>query len=399
MKKLRVALVHDWLIDYGGAEQVLGDICELFPDADIFTLIDRMSAANKGQFARHRIHTSWLSSIPKVERIYRRLLPLMPAAIESFDLSDYDLVISSSFAVSKGVRTGPKQLHVCYCHSPARYAWDQEGRYLREAGPLVRLLALPVSQYLSGFRTWDYRSAQHVDVFLSNSHFVSRRIAKCYRRRSTVVHPGCRLPSGIPGDGPRKGFITASRLVPYKKIDLIVRAFARLPELELTVLGDGPQRRHLEAIATSNVKIRGRVPVDELHGTLAGAQAFLFAAEEDFGIAPLEAQALGLPVLAYGSGGSLETVQDGISGLFFHEQSVDAIVDIVQKFLAVEGHFDRAAIASRVAIEFSARRFKDEFGAAVEAVLLRWRAGVGDLACFLDDPGHDASPSSCGPRA
>jgi glycosyltransferase involved in cell wall biosynthesis len=306
---VRVAIVHDWLVTYAGAERVLEQILATYPRADLFSLLEFVPASERAFLGGRQVHTSFLQRIPGIARRYRSFLPLMPLAIEQLDLSGYDLVLSSSYAVAKGVLTGPDQLHLCYCHSPMRYAWDLQHQYLRETG-LDRGLKGALARWtLHRMRLWDVRSSIGVDGFIAVSRYVARRIWKAYRRKSTVIHPPVDVEAFTPG-GDREGFyVTASRMVPYKRMDLIVEAFATMPGRRLIVIGDGPEAKRIRSRGAPNIEFLGHQAFEVLRDRLRRAQAFLFAAEEDFGIAPLEAQACGTPVIAYGKGGVVETVR------------------------------------------------------------------------------------------
>lgn len=324
---MKIALVHDWLVTYGGSEKVLEQIIECFPDADIFSLIDFMSERSflKGK----SVATSFVQKLPFARQRYRGYLPLFPLAIEQFDLSGYDLVISSSHAVAKGVLTGPDQLHISYVHSPIRYAWDLQHQYLREAKLSTGLRSALARLALHYIRTWDTRTANGVDLFIANSHFVARRISKSYRRESTVIYPPVDI-DGFQMNALKDNFyLTVSRMVPYKKMDLIVETFSDMPDRTLVVIGDGPDMEKIRAKAGSNVRILGHQPFDVLRDYLQRARAFVFAAEEDFGIAVVEAQACGTPVIAFGRGGARETVRDETeprpTGVFFGKQTAEAL--------------------------------------------------------------------------
>jgi glycosyltransferase involved in cell wall biosynthesis len=335
-QRVRVAIVHDWLVTYAGAERVLEQIIACFPDADLFALVDFLEDRS---FIRGKpVTTSFIQRLPKAKTKYRSYLPLMPLAIEQLDLSAYDLVISSSHAVAKGVLTGPDQVHVSYVHSPIRYAWDLQHQYLNEsrltAGPKSALARL-ILHYI---RNWDVRTANSVDSFVSNSDFIARRIKKVYQRDADVINPPVDVEAFPVLEQKEDFYLTASRMVPYKKIDLIVEAFAKMPQRRLVVIGDGPEMQKIRAKAAPNVEIMGYQPFAVLRDRMRRARAFVFAAEEDFGISVVEAQACGTPVIAYGKGGALETVRDlshpQPTGLFFDEQSAEAIVAAVESFEA-----------------------------------------------------------------
>ncbi len=366
---MRVAVVHDWLVAYGGAERTLARILECYPQAEVFTLVDFMPAGKRGFLGDRPVHTSFLQRLPLARRYYRHYLPLMPRAIESFDLSGFDLVISSSFCVAKGVLTGPDQVHVSYMHSPMRYAWDLQHQYLREHGVGHGLRGFMARRLLHDLRMWDVRTANGVDCFISNSHFIARRVWKTYRRESRVIHPPVDTEFFQPAEGTREDYyLTASRLVPYKCIRLVVEAFARLPERRLTVIGDGPELARLKALAGPNVQLLGHQPDAVVRSHMQRARAFLFAAEEDFGIAPVEAQACGTPVIAYGKGGVTESVVEGKSGIFFHEQTAESLLGAIQQFERRLPRFSAAEIRAN-ALRFGAERFMQQFRACVEEQL------------------------------
>jgi glycosyltransferase involved in cell wall biosynthesis len=342
LKQRRVAIVHEWLPVYGGAERVLEQMIQVFPDADIYSLIDNVPAEQRGFLHGKPVHTSVIQKLPFGRRGYRHYLPIMPFVIEQFDLSEYDIIISSSYAVAKGVITGPDQLHISYIHSPVRFAWDLQHQYLRESKLTTGLKSLVVRWTLHHLRLWDVRTAAGVDHMLANSHFIQRRIQKVYRRDSEVIYPPVDTSGFSLHEDKEPFYLTASRMVPYKKIDLIVEAFSAMPDKQLVVIGDGPDFAKIRAKAGPNVRLMGYQPFDVLRDHMQRAQAFVFAAQEDFGIVPLEAQACGTPVIAFGRGGALETVrglhQAQPTGVFFESQTVAAIVAAVRTF---EGERER----------------------------------------------------------
>ncbi|APZ42832.1 glycosyltransferase family 4 protein [Acidihalobacter ferrooxydans] len=367
----RVALVHDWLTVYAGAERVLEQLLALYPEADLFAVCDFLPEDQRGFLGGRTPHTTFIQHLPGAQRRYRSYLPLMPLAIEQLDLSGYDLVISDPHAVAKGVLTGPHQLHVSYVHTPMRYAWDLQHQYLRESG-LDRGLKGALARYaLHRLRQWDLRAAAGVDVFVANSRFIARRIRKTYRREAEVVYPPVDVARFAFQADKDDYYLTASRLVPYKRVNLIVEAFARMPDKRLLVVGDGPERSKIEHLAAGrpNIEMRGHVPSEELAGLMARARAFVFAAEEDFGIAPVEAQACGTPVIAYGRGGALETVRgldaEAPTGVFFDAQTPEAIIKAVRRFER-EGAVIRPEACRRNAERFSTQRFREEFAGLVE---------------------------------
>jgi glycosyltransferase involved in cell wall biosynthesis len=301
-----------------------------------------------------------------VAKQYKNLLPLMPFAIEQFDLSGYDLIISNSHAVAKGVITGPDQLHICYCYTPMRYAWDLQHQYLLEAGMARGIRGAIARWYLHRIRIWDIRTAAGVDHFIACSNYIARRIKKVYRRDAAVIYPNVAIQDFPIATAKKNYYVTASRMVPYKKMRLIVEAFAQMPDRQLVVIGTGPQFEAAKAIATPNVTLLGYQPHDVLLKHLQYAKAFIFAAEEDFGIAPVEAQACGTPVLAFGRGGACETVVDGVTGLYFYEQSVPAICDVVERFERHEHQFDPQKIRAH-AEKFSDKAFRQDFRRFVQS--------------------------------
>jgi glycosyltransferase involved in cell wall biosynthesis len=331
LESLRVAVVHDFLYTYVGSERVLEQILAVLPQADVFALFDFLPEHERFFLQGRPVHTSFLQRLPLVRQKHRWFLPLMPLAIEGLDMTGYDLVISSSHLAAKGVITGPQQLHICYCHSPARFAWDQQPHYLREYG-LDRGWRRAVTRLiLHYFRLWDARTANGVDIFLCNSQFVRQRIGKVYRRDATTIYPPVDLAGFQPRGEKEDFYVTVSRLVPNKRVGLVVEAFARMPARRLVVIGDGPQMGQLRRLARGNVQFLGQAPPAVLADHLRRARGFVFAAEEDFGIAPVEAQACGTPVIAYGRGGALETVVPGVTGLFFAEPSVEALCRAVDE--------------------------------------------------------------------
>ena len=365
---LRVAVVHDFLYTYGGAERVVEQMLAVVPHADVFALFDFLPDDARAFLRGRPVTPSFLQKMPGARRRHRLFLPLMPLAVEQLDVSGYDLVLSSSYVAAKGVLTRPDQLHVCYCHTPVRFAWDLQNQYLRQVGLARGLLSLPAKVLLHYIRNWDLHSAQGVDVFLSNSDYVGRRIAKTYRRRATTVYPPVDV-DAFPLQRVKEDFyLTASRLVPYKRIDVIVQAFAAMPERRLLVVGDGPERDRLTALGGPNVTFVGHAPAATLRRHMQLARAFLFAAEEDFGIAPVEAQACGTPVIAFGRGGATETVRDGTTGLFFDQQTPAAVADAVERF---EGRSWDPAACRANAERFAPARFRERLA---EQVQRHWTA-------------------------
>jgi glycosyltransferase involved in cell wall biosynthesis len=378
---MKVAVVHDWLVVYGGAERVLEHILDCYPEADLFSLIDAVPPDRRAFLRGRTPRTSFLQGLPGVGRYYRKLLPLMPLAIEQLDLSGYDLVISSSHAVAKGVLTGPGQLHVCYCHSPMRYAWDHYFADLRDSGLERGPLSWFARWQLHRIRTWDVRSSFGVDRFIANSHFVRERIFKVYRRYAQVVYPPIETGLFHPGGDRSDFYVATGRFVPYKRMELIASAFKAMPSKQLVLIGDGPGLARAKAEAGPNVVFLGHQPLEVLRDHLQRARAFIFPPEEDFGIVPLEAQACGTPVIAFGRGGALETVisperaartGQAPTGIFFEAQTGESLCRAVAAFERMEA-FDPEAIAAH-ARGFGVERFKREFQAAVAAAWTKKQA-------------------------
>lgn len=368
LEQLRVAVIHEWLVDYSGSERVLEQILRLFPHADLYAIVDFLPDDLRGFIQYKRVHTSFIQTLPFARTKFRQYLPLMPLAIEQFDLSGYDIVISSSHAVAKGVLTGPDQLHVSYIHSPIRYAWDLQHQYLRESGLDKGLKSWLARWLLHQMRLWDSRTANGVDVLIANSAFIARRIQKVYRRPAEVIYPPVNVVDFSLCVEKEEFYLTASRFVPYKRVDLIIEAFSQLGDRQLIAIGDGGNAKQLRAIAGENVKFLGYLPPIELQQYMQRAKAFVFAAEEDFGITPVEAQACGTPVIAYGKGGVLETVRgldhDRPTGVFFTEQTVESLKTAIVSF---EQHKDRITPHNcrDRATHFAPERFQQEFSNAI----------------------------------
>jgi glycosyltransferase involved in cell wall biosynthesis len=365
---LKVAIVCDWLTDYAGAERVIYEMHQLFPNAPIFTtLYDRRKCK---VFKDADVCESALRFIPFARKVHRLIFPLMPGVFERMDLSEYDVVLSSAHSAAKGVITKPETLHVSYCHSPMRYVWDRSHSY-QKGFRLFALLSVLTRPILHKVRMWDRLAAERVDRFVVNSAYIGRRVRKYYGRESEVIHPPVDLSFFRPGDGERDYYLAVGRLIPYKRFDLVVEAFNKMGK-PLKIVGVGPDAAKLKLKGGKNVEFVGKVTDDELHELYQGAKALIFPQLEDFGIVPLEAMASGAPVIAYGAGGALETVKDGVSGLFFKEQTVDALVDAVERFEAMakkDEAWDSKNVADSVS-DFASARFKSELRHFIEAA---WR--------------------------
>jgi glycosyltransferase involved in cell wall biosynthesis len=370
----KVAIVHDWLPLYGGAERVLEQILLVLPQADIFSMIDAIPPEQRGFLQNKPVTTSFVQRLPGAKTRYRSYFPIMPLAVEQFDLSPYDLVISSSYSFAKGVLTGPDQRHLCYCHSPIRYAWDMQHQYLAQSGLTKGVKSFIVRFLLHYIRLWDYRTAAGVDAFAANSAYIARRIMKVYRREAEVIYPPVAIESFPLEERKEDFYLTASRMVPYKKMDLIAEAFSRMPEKKLIIIGDGPEIDKVRAKARSNVQLLGYRDNETLRSHLQRAKAFVFVAEEDFGIVPVEAQACGTPVIAFGRGGVAETVIPGKTGILFHEQSADSLAGAVRLFET--GSFSPAEIRQQ-ATKFSAEVFRQRFSDFVRRNCQGWESSLG----------------------
>lgn len=361
---MKVALIHYWLVGMRGGERVLEELCSLFPEADIFThVVDRTRISDR--LNRHTIKTSFIARLPFASRYYTRYLPFMPLALEAFDLSGYDLIISSESGPAKGIIPPPNAVHICYCHSPMRYIWDQYHTYRASSGRLTRWMMPFIAHRM---RQWDVSSAARVDQFIANSTFVASRIRKYYRRAATVIHPPIAMEEFSPAadEDLSDYYLWCGELVSYKRPDLAIDAF-NASGRPLLVIGDGDERKRLERRAKPNIRFLGRTPFDELKHYLAHCKALIFPGEEDFGIVPVEAQASGRPVIALGRGGVLDSVIDGKTGLFFDEPTAEALNEAVERFEASDlGNECRDACIR------NAERFdKVRFGAAISAEIAK----------------------------
>lgn len=364
---MKIAIVCDWLVTYAGAEKVLEQMLNVFPEADLFAVVDFLPEGQRDFIKNKKVTTTFIQNLPRARKKYRNYLPFMPIAIEQLDLSGYDVVISSSHCVAKGVLTGPDQIHISYVHSPVRYAWDLQHQYLREAGLTHGLKSKIARLIMHYMRIWDTRTSNGVDYFIANSHFIARRIWKCYRREAEVIYPPVDVDKFTFCDKKEDFYLNASRMVPYKKMDLIVEAFSKMPDKQLIVIGQGPDFNKIKKLAGPNVKLMGYQPDSVLQDYMQRAKAFIFAAEEDFGITPVEAQACGTPVIAYGKGGSLETVRgygemEKPTGIFFSNQKVQDLVDAVSSFEEISQDItakDCRENAEKFAISVFRKRFSD----------------------------------------
>jgi len=371
---LKIAIVHEWFVSYAGSEKVVEQIIRLYPDADLYSLIDFTPEDKRGSLLNKRVRTSFIQYLPMAKTDYRAYLGLMPFAIRRFDLSGYDLIISSSHATAKGIKKGQDQLHICYCHTPMRYIWDLHYLYIQAKGLDRRVIAGITSLLFKALRKWDVSTSRGVDHFVCNSHYIRDRIKRVYGRDAEVIYPPVDIENFTISGQREEYFITVSRIVPYKRVDIIVEAFIRLG-LPLMVVGEGPELKKIKRLARRNIEFMGYLNEDVLRLYMQKARAFVYAAEEDFGIAPVEAQACGVPVIAYGKGGVAETVVpfQGAkrsrvktpTGIFFYEQTPGALMDAIKEFMAVEDRFNPYEIRKN-AERFSIERFRREFKHFVE---------------------------------
>ncbi|RJQ23976.1 MAG: glycosyltransferase family 4 protein [Nitrospiraceae bacterium] len=371
---MKTAIIHEWLATFVGSEKVFEQIAGLYPDADLYCLFDFFSEEDRHFLRNRRVRTSFIQHLPFAKTKYRSYMPLMPFAVERFDLSGYELIISSSHAVAKGIRKNPDQLHICYCHTPMRYAWDLREQYLKESGLDRGIKGLLARAALDRLKKWDIKASKRVDYFIANSHYIRDRIKRAYGRDADVIYPPVDVESFELCAKKEDFFLAVSRMVPYKKVDLIVEAFSE-SGLPLVVIGDGPDFEKVKSRAKKNVGFLGYQEANVLVDYMQKARAFIFAAEEDFGILPVEAQACGTPVIAYGKGGVTETVipvNQGLggrgqgleiknpTGVFFYEQTPAALIDAVKRFEAVEDKFNPYETRKN-AERFGIERFQREF--------------------------------------
>ncbi|MCL2101072.1 MAG: glycosyltransferase [Fibromonadales bacterium] len=356
---MRIALVCDWLTDMGGAERVVENLLSMYPEAPLFTSIARLK--NLPDFFKKRnIKTSHLQKLPGfMRKSHQRLFPFYPLAFESFDLSGYDAAISSSMCCAKGIITGASTIHICYCHTPMRYIWEQKENYEKGMGLLKKFIFRILVHRM---RLWDYASSQRVNYFIANSSTVQKRIKKTYGRESVVIHPPVRCSEFLPGETDGDYYFVLSRLVSYKRFDLAVQACSELGR-KLLVVGNGPELKNLKKIANENVKFLGSLPDSEVKKHMSECRALLFPGEEDFGIVPVEAMSCGRPVIAFGRGGALDTVIDGKTGVLFGEQTTESLKEAIAKFEGME--FDKQAIRKH-ALKFDESVFRERIAEFVK---------------------------------
>ncbi|MGM5469168.1 glycosyltransferase [Flavobacteriaceae bacterium LMO-SS05] len=379
---MKKALIHDWYTVYGGAERCVESFTNIWTDFDHYSLIDDLSQSHRQTILKGKnTKNSFIQKMPFGRKIYRRYFPFFPFAIEQFDLSEYELIISSSSSVAKGVLTKPDQLHIAYVYSPVRYAWDLYHQYLKESKLERGIKGLFAKYFLFKLRQWDYSTANRPDYYIAISHYVAKRIKKIYNKESIVIYPPVDTDSFTLTTKTSDYFITCSRMVPYKKIDLIVETFSKTNK-KLIVVGEGPDYKKIEKLANSNIQLKGYVEKEEMLELIKQARAFIFAAEEDFGIAPIEAQACGIPVIAYGKGGALETIKGAYpsdklinnsnTGIFFKEQNSNSLLEALDYFNKNEMLFNKVVIREN-ALRFNKERFELEFKSTVDKLYKNWK--------------------------
>jgi glycosyltransferase involved in cell wall biosynthesis len=395
---LRIAIVHDWLVTYGGAERVLEQLVSLLPQAELFALCDFVPPDKRAFIQNKQVTTSVIQKLPFARKRYRDYLGLMPYAIEQFDLSGFDLVISSSHAVAHGVLTNSDQLHLSYVNNTMVYVWDLYHHYLKGAGlnrGLKGLIARPIMHYV---RMWDAGTSHRVDKYIANSEHMKRRLHKLYGRESEVIYPPVDVARFGLGSEKKDYYVVVSRLVPFKRIDLVVEAFSQMPDRRLIVLGDGPELKRLQSMAGSNIEFAGFRSTDEVHRYVRQARAFMFSSVEPFGIAVVEALAAGTPVIAYAGGAALEIVDDGRTGLFFEKQTPEAIVDAVNRFESTERFFDPHRLRES-AERFSIEQFRNGFLKCVTKSVTEFWSGDREIpARSMNIARKPEKPDSSSPR-
>ena len=361
---MKVAIVHYWLVGMRGGEKVLEAICELYPEADIYTHVcvpEKLS----DRIRKHRITETWIARLPFARRLYKAYLPLMPLALESLDLTGYDLIISSEAGPAKGVITSPDTVHICYCHSPMRYIWDQYHVYREKAGFLTKLFMPMISHYL---RIWDVTSSARVDHFIANSEFIKKRISKVYYRNAEVIYPPIDV-SDFGGEDAEVSdfYLYAGELVSYKRPDLVIEAFNKSGK-KLVVIGEGSEKRKLKKSSKNNITFLGRVEFDVLKQNYSSCKALIFPGVEDFGIIPLEVMASGRPVIAYAKGGALETVIDEKTGVLFDEQTAESLNSAISLFEKISNRFHSAELRSHVK-NYSKQCFLERFSLKISCLV------------------------------
>ncbi len=364
------AIVHEWFVNYAGSERVVEHMLKTTPEAQLFSLVDHLTDKERWYLDGRKAITSFIQRLPFSKSKFRAYLPWFPMAMEGLDLRPYDIILSSSHAVAKGLLKGAHQLHICYCHSPMRYAWDLYHQYLEEANLSRGIKGFLAQRMLSQLRIWDYASAQRVNYFVANSHYIARRIKNVYGRDAAVIYPPVEIDKFAFVANKEDYYFVAARFVPYKKVDLVVAAFAKMPDKKLIVAGNGSEAKKIKALATSNITILDHVSAPELQRLMGHAKAFVFAAEEDFGITLAEAQACGTPVIAFGKGGAAEIILDRETGILFGQQSVESLMEAVRTFESLAESILPSTCAAN-AQRFSTSRFRQQWATFVQE---KWQA-------------------------
>ena len=357
---MKKAIVHDWFAGYSGSERVVESFTNIFPDVPVHVLFNLLTKEEQNIVTKNsEVITSFIQKLPGIKNNHRKYLPLFPYAVEQFDLSNYDLILSSSHAVAKGVLTNSNQLHICYCHTPMRYAWDLTHQYLRESNLERGLFGLFAKIILHYIRIWDASNVNRVDYFIANSNYIKKRIKKVYGKESEVIYPPVDTEKFKCETQKDNYYLTASRLVPYKRIDLIAQAFTNMPDKKLIIIGDGPEEKKIKAHSGKNIELVGYQNGEALAKYMQKAKAFVFAADEDFGIMVVEALSCGTPVIAFNKGGVTETIKNGETGILFNEQSVNSIIDAVKTFEQKENNFNSISL-SNYAKQFDRKIFEEK---------------------------------------
>ncbi len=357
---MKIALVHEWLVFYAGGERVFESFTNIWKEADIYALVDFLNDEQRKTILKgNHANTTFIQKLPFAEKKFRSYLPLFPLAIESLNFSKYDAIISSSHAVTKGIRKKPHQLHISYCHSPMRYIWDEAETYFEAAKLNSGLKKIIANAALNYLRKWDLKTAQRPDFLIANSKYIAEKLKRIYNRESTVIYPPVDVDKFECAENKDDYYFVASRLVPYKRIDLIVEAFAQMPDKRLVIAGTGPELNRLKSKFLVNVEFIGYQDEKSLKELMQKAKAFVFTAEEDFGIVVVEAMACGTPVIALNKGGTAETVIDGKTGILFDNQTVEDIKNAVRKFESIQDTFNHKEI-SEYTQKFSRKIFEEK---------------------------------------
>ena len=362
---MKTAIVHEWFVNYMGSEKCVESFTSIYPDADIFALIDFLEQPDRNTILKGKhAKTSFIQKLPFAQSRRTFYLPLYPLAVEQFDLSDYNVILSSSHSVAKGALTRWDQMHVCYCHTPIRYAWDLYHQYLRETGLSKGIKGMWAKYVLHKIRLWDISSANRPDYYIANSRYIANRIKKTYNRDAVVIYPPVDTHKFSLQPDKDNYYIAISRFVPYKKMDIVVRAFSGMPEHKLLVVGDGPDIKRIKSLASPNIELLGYLRTEELKTYLEKAKALVFPAEEDFGITVVEALACGTPVIALNRGGTAETITSEVNGLHFSSQTPEGIVDAVSRFEKIRNKFNPKEIRNS-SLRFSRANFENNIKAFI----------------------------------